>query len=218
MMSSCDRWNTVKTHFLQRSLLSAGTVLADWALWTDWTPGPALSWPGECTAVQCVHRTCLSSWTTFPSDNCTVGDCTCSLWYYQWSWSLIKPSPCITHDRNRDQCVSCIASRSHASLLQNGFIKSDKSPPSLHRQHRAGSAPGISRTPQLCQIFLVNIKCFFIPNIFGIYSIKYLLWYLPTRMSFCLFCPLHSFEDQKISVGFIIVWLHEPEAGSRFIV
>ena len=102
------------------------------------------------------------------------------------------------------------------SSLQNGFIKSHKKgPPSLSLF--TGSS-GRSRLPayravaQLCQIFLVNIKCFFISDIFG--SIKYLLWYLPTRVSFCLFCPLsNSFEDQKIFVRFIIVWLHELQAS-----
>ena len=99
-----------------------------------------------------------------------------------------------------------------SSSLQNGFIKSHKKvPPSLFTGSAGRSRLPAYRSAQLCQIFLVNIKCFFIPNIFG--SIKYLLWYLPTQMSFCLFCPLsNSFEDQKIFVRFIIVWLHELEA------
>ena len=158
MMSSCDRWNTelrltfYKDHSFQREQCwPTGRC--------EQTEHPAPPCPGGASVqlyTTSVHRTCLSSWTTFPSDNCTVGDgavhAVCDTINGHGAWlnpRLVKLMTAIE--------TSAFLALHQGPIphcwLQNGFIKSDKSPPSLHRQHRAGSAPGISRYTVMSNIF-----------------------------------------------------------------
>ena len=62
------------------------------------TAGPALSWPGETVQLYSTAVQSAPAWAAAEQLSLLTilysGDCTCSLWYYQWSWIMIKP-PCV---------------------------------------------------------------------------------------------------------------------------